>query len=129
MSAPLVCASRLTRYTQRCFPENPRDLRKFPGTLRFGYSSHQACPATSKGRKERQLTREQKISPSGLRITVSINEPASSSIGLWSNRSFGRYAAGTYIHGQTLRGRAAQVRRQDVSTDHANPCRKDQRHP
>src|SRR5262245_57262881 len=124
---PSVRLTRLTRYT-RCFPENPRDLRKFPGKLKFGYSSQQACPETSNGRKERQLTREQNISPSGPRDNP-IQEPASPSIGLWSNRSFGRYAAGTYIHGQTLRGRAAQVRRQDVSTDHANPCRKDQRHP
>src|SRR5215475_13795276 len=62
VSSPRVRLTGLTRYTQCCFPENPRDLRKFPGTLRFGYSSH---PATLKGRKECQLTRQQKISPSG----------------------------------------------------------------
>src|SRR5215467_7974006 len=78
--------------------------------------------ATSKRRKERTLTN---IYPSGLKDNP-IQEPARPSIGLWSNRPFGRYAAETRIHGQTLRGPTAQVRRQDVCADHADPCRKDQ---
>jgi hypothetical protein len=48
VSSPRVRLTGLTRYTQSCFPENPRDLRKFPGTLRFGYSSRSNVEKTQR---------------------------------------------------------------------------------
>src|SRR5215813_8423920 len=73
VSSPCVRLRALKRSTRRCFPENPRGQRKFPGTLRFGYSSRQACPEQErrKDAKSANWHVNKIFLPPVLRITLS----------------------------------------------------------
>src|SRR5262249_37973776 len=77
VSSPCVRLRALKRSTRRCFPENPRGQRKFPGTLRFGYSSRQACPEQRrKDAKSANWHANKIFLPPVLRITLSKSRQA-----------------------------------------------------